>query len=136
MDTARDWGLPVDDEATLRLPDRKPREARGRRGRQTVISFLTQMGESPPGWKLQRHHTQKRGFCSHDMPRHLQIHSATLSHGNMHTPQSQSHTLLSLIALVTGIAKDASRMNQALETEAGENGSWKDAKSWTYPLVL
>lgn len=49
LDTARDWGLPVDDEATLHLPDRKPREARGRRGRQTVMSSLTQMGVSPPG---------------------------------------------------------------------------------------
>lgn len=33
LDTVRDWGLPVEDEATLHLPDRKPREARGRRGR-------------------------------------------------------------------------------------------------------
>lgn len=41
LDTARDWGLPVDHEATLHLPDRKPREARGRRGRQTVMSSLT-----------------------------------------------------------------------------------------------
>lgn len=50
-----------------------------------------------------------------------------------HAHPTESHTLPSLIALVTGIAKDASRMNQALETEAGENGSWEDAQSWTYP---
>lgn len=29
---------PTDDEATLHLPDRKPREARGKGGRQMVVS--------------------------------------------------------------------------------------------------
>lgn len=71
LDTVRDWGLPVDDEATLHLPDRKPREARGRRGRQTVMSSLTQKGVSPPGRRLQRHHTQKHSFRSCDVCRHL-----------------------------------------------------------------
>lgn len=100
------------------------------------MSSLTQMGVSPPGWRLQRHHIQKCGFRSHDMHRHLQSQSAAMSVSWKHAHPTESHTLPSLIALVTGIAKDASRVNHAWETEAGEDGSWEDAKSWTYPASL
>lgn len=54
-----------------------------------------------------------RSFRSQDMHSHLQTQSAALSRGSLHTP-TESHTLPSSIALVTGIAKDASRMNRAL----------------------
>lgn len=101
LDTVRDWGLPVEDEATLHLPDRKPREARGRRGRQTVMSSLTQKGVSPPGRRLQRHHTQKHSFRSRDVCRHLQTQftiSCTVSRKYAHP--TEAHTSSTSITLV------------------------------------
>lgn len=101
LDTVREWGLPVDDEAMLHLPDRKPREARGRGGKQTVMSSLTQKGVSPPGRRLQRHHTQKHSFRSRDVCRHLQAQftiSCTVSRKRAHPTEAHiSSTSITLV---------------------------------------
>lgn len=58
------------------------------------MSSLTQMGASPPGWRLQKHHTQKYfPFTWHAQapPHNSQL--AVLSHRYMATPQRHTHIL-------------------------------------------
>lgn len=62
---------------------------------------LTQKGVSPPGWRLQRHHTQKHSFCSRDVCRHLQTPftiSCTVSWKHVHP--TEAHTSSTSITLV------------------------------------
>lgn len=55
---------PADDEATLHVPDRKPRQARGRGGRRICPSAPTQTGVSTPEWRQLRGHAQGHTICS------------------------------------------------------------------------
>lgn len=54
----------------------------------------------------------------------------------IHAHPTESHAAPFMIAPVTGIAKDASRMNQALKTEAGESRSRRTQRAGLPQLVL
>lgn len=128
---------PADDEATLHLPDRKPREARGRGRREGVVSPVTppptQPGVSAPGWRqAEGSHTgslllftgTRTPLCRHILSVSLTHTHLTSIHREAYSPNLHEPLVTHGPPLSSGIMEDANRKTRCLDLHLGSISEW------------
>lgn len=89
------------------------------------MSSLAQMGVSPPGWRLQKHHTQKHSFRSHGMHRHPETQfTISCIVSQKHAQPTEAHTFPTFTALVNRHSQGSCRNDPCMhprQTDTGVN---------------